>query len=102
MKGTLPGCLDPTPVQPWDSSLLRLLGCLEDKMRELGRNKVGIDFLSFLLTSSLLYVGVQSICHPVLVVSYSRLIQVWRLQGAYLAFFGFFAIELIAEGRATR
>ena len=27
MKGIVLGCLDPTPVQPWGTSLLRLLGC---------------------------------------------------------------------------
>ena len=36
-------------------------------MREVGRNKV--NFLSFPLTSCHCYVGVQSICHAVLVIS---------------------------------
>lgn len=36
-------------------------------MREVGRNKV--NFLSFPLTSCRCYVGVQSICHAVLVIS---------------------------------
>ena len=65
MKGTWPGCLDPTPVQPSDSSLLRLLGCY----REAGRNKVGTDSLPFPLTSCRCCVGAESICRPLPVVS---------------------------------
>ena len=65
MKGTWPGCLDPTPVQPSDSSLLRLLGCY----REAGRYKVGTDSLPFPLTSCRCCVGAESICRPLPVVS---------------------------------
>ena len=36
-------------------------------MREVGRNKTGIDFLPFPLTSCQCYVGILSICRPGLV-----------------------------------
>ena len=58
-------------------------------MREVGRNKVGTDFLSFPLTSSRLYVGVQSICHPVLdsvQSSDSDMVYPWSI----FSLFGFF------------
>ena len=38
-------------------------------MREVGKNNVGTDFLSFPLTTCQCYVGVESICYPALVVS---------------------------------
>ena len=50
VKGTLPGHLDPTRGQPWDSGLLRSRDGIRAHVLEVRGNKVGITF-SFSLVS---------------------------------------------------
>ena len=48
MKGTLSGCLDPTPVQLETQAYSSSRDAIEAQMREVGRNKVGLIFCPLL------------------------------------------------------
>ena len=76
MKGALPGCAKPTLVQQWDLSLLGLQGWGSRSSQGGRGNTVDTASLSFSLISCRCYTAVWSICSVLIVVIYSRLIQV--------------------------
>ena len=61
MKGTLLGCLDPTPVQSWNSSLLRVQGwdSSASQQGQRGYNRHYFSFFSLISYQCYVVVNLQ-------------------------------------------
>ena len=68
IKGMLPGCLQLTPVHPWNPSLLRFLASNWNQLGDVRGNTVVHTFPSFSLTTSQWHAEVSSMGHAVLLV----------------------------------